>query len=83
MKLGLVSPDILFTFGFLSERPLTILLSLSETAIFDLFRSANVIIKPSMILRTFNTVLSWVPSLYCYLIALGLFRSCFAIVIVK
>ena len=39
----------LFTFHLLSDNQLTILFSISETAISDLFRKLNVFIKSSMI----------------------------------
>ena len=60
MKPSLGSPDFLFTFGFTFRKPtdtiVTILLSISETAISNLFRKSNVFFKSSMVLRTFNAV---------------------------
>ena len=58
MKLGLVSPDVLFTFGSLSESQLTILLSISEIAISDLYENPTYLsIKSCMVLQAFNAVL--------------------------
>ena len=49
MKTGLISPDFLFFLLLVShsESPLTILLSLSEMAISDLFRKSNILIDSS------------------------------------
>ena len=79
MKPDLVSPDFLFTFGFTSGKHTgNISTGISEIAIFNLFRKSNVSIKSALILRTTNAVLELVA--ICYQ---GLFRPCYAIVIVK
>ena len=55
MKPGLVSPVFFCLLSVsLYENPLTILVSISETAISDLFRKSNIFIKSSMILGTFK-----------------------------
>ena len=62
MKPGLGSPDFLFTSDVsvsLSEGQLTILLSISKTAISDILKKSNVFIKSSMILRIFNASLKF------------------------
>ena len=81
MKPDLVSPDFLFTFCFTFGKH-TGNISISEIAISNLLRKANVSIKSSLILQTTNAVLElvaiWYPS-----ISPGLFRLRYAIVIVK
>ena len=71
----------LLTFGF-TFRKHTGNISISEIAISYLFQKTNVSIKSSLILRTTNAVLGLVTIRY-YSIALGLFRSRYAIVTVK
>ena len=81
MKQGLVSPDFLCLLSVsLSESQLTILLSISETAIADLFRKSNIFIKLSMILPTPYAVLrlrySWIL-FDCSGAFLPMFRHCY------
>ena len=70
MKPDLVSPDFLFTFGFIfGKHTGNISTGISEIAISNLFRKSNVSIKSALILPTTNAVLELVA--ICYQ---GLFR---------
>ena len=59
MKLDLVSPDFLFTFGFTLGKH-TGNICISEIAISNLLRKSNILIKSFLILLTTNAVLELV-----------------------